>query len=182
MNSLSIVYHYPSPFSNGSSSPMFNSVFKKKPIRVLISVSNNPVRYIWDPNLTIDTNVYNVVIDMIKLVVFKGTEHFQRPVFSHGVSQHLHKTTNLWKNWLNWSSKLQENGRKTPLLHKVCLKMHKKGFRPEVFQYLIENIAFSKKNSVTSEGAVSHNVLYYHHFPIACYQVCFLCQQLFSVY
>ena len=34
--------------------------------------------------------------------------HCQRPVVSLGVSQHIHKITNLWKFRLNWSSKLQE--------------------------------------------------------------------------
>ena len=43
----------------------------------------------------------------------------QRPVFSLGVSQHMHKITNLWKFKLNWSMK-----RKTPLSHEVvCFQM-----------------------------------------------------------
>ena len=33
----------------------------------------------------------------------------QRPVFLLGVSQHMHKITNLWKFELNWSSKLRDN-------------------------------------------------------------------------
>ena len=45
----------------------------------------------------------------------------QRPVFSLGVSQHMHKITNLWKFELNWSSKLQENNeRKTTLVAQTC--------------------------------------------------------------
>ena len=46
----------------------------------------------------------------------------QRPVFSLGVSQVMHKITNLWKFELNRSSKLQENnGRKnTHVAHVVC--------------------------------------------------------------
>ena len=41
----------------------------------------------------------------------KGTTHLccQRPVFPLGVSQHMHKTINLWKFGLMWSSNLQEN-------------------------------------------------------------------------
>ena len=40
----------------------------------------------------------------------------QSPVFSLGVSQHMHKITNLWKFGLNWSLKLQEdNERKKQL-------------------------------------------------------------------
>ena len=35
---------------------------------------------------------------------------------------------------------------------------------------LVENYFFLK-NYVTSEGAVSHNVLYYQQLSIACYQV-----------
>ena len=46
----------------------------------------------------------------------------QRPVFSLGVSQRMHKITNLCKFELNWSSKLQENNerKKTPVSHKLC--------------------------------------------------------------
>ena len=33
----------------------------------------------------------------------------QRPFFSLGVYQHLHKITNLWKFELDWSSELQDN-------------------------------------------------------------------------
>ena len=33
----------------------------------------------------------------------------QRPVFSLGVSQHMHKITKLWKFELNWSLKLRDN-------------------------------------------------------------------------
>ena len=44
----------------------------------------------------------------------------QRPVFSIGVSQHMHKITNIWKFKLDWSSKLRDNNeRKTPLSHEV---------------------------------------------------------------
>ena len=59
-----------------------------------------------------------------------------RPVFSLGVSQHMHKITNLWTFLLNWSSKMQDNneGKKhacgTTLFASGCLI---KGFWPEVF-------------------------------------------------
>ena len=33
----------------------------------------------------------------------------QTSVFSLGVSQHMHKITNLWKFELSWSSKLRDN-------------------------------------------------------------------------
>ena len=46
----------------------------------------------------------------------------QRPVFSRGVSQHIHKITNLWKFELGWSSKLRDNnGRKDTLVTQTCL-------------------------------------------------------------
>ena len=51
----------------------------------------------------------------------------QRPVFSLGVSQHMHKITNVWKFELNWSSKLRGKvimEEKTPLSHEVvCFQM-----------------------------------------------------------
>ena len=40
-----------------------------------------------------------------QVFVIKGTEHlwcFQKPVFLLGVSQHMHKITNLWAFILNW--------------------------------------------------------------------------------
>ena len=45
-------------------------------------------------------------------------DNCQKPAFSLGVSQQMHKITILWKLKLNWSSKLRDNnGRKTPLSH-----------------------------------------------------------------
>ena len=44
------------------------------------------------------------------------------PVFSLGVSQNMHKISNLYKFWLNWSLKLQGNNeRKTPLFAQICV-------------------------------------------------------------
>ena len=46
----------------------------------------------------------------------------QRPVFSLGVSQHVHIITNLWKLGLNWSLTMQENNeRKTTLVATICV-------------------------------------------------------------
>ena len=68
----------------------------------------------------------------------------QRPVLSLGVSQHMHEIT-------------------------ACRNLDSiKGFWPEVFYYLVRNYLFIKIY-VTSEGAVSHNVLYYQHLSVACY-------------
>ena len=45
---------------------------------------------------------------------------------------------------------------------------------------LVENYVFLK-NYVTSEGAVSHNVLYYQQLSIACYQVRFYAYNYFEL-
>ena len=47
----------------------------------------------------------------------------QRPVFSLGVSQHMHKITNLWKFELNWSSKLRDinERKKNTLVTRSCV-------------------------------------------------------------
>ena len=63
----------------------------------------------------------------------------QRPVFSLGVSQVMHKITNLWKFELNRSSKLQENnGRKNILVAHLCVSrcLKKTSGPPEVFLIL----------------------------------------------
>ena len=47
----------------------------------------------------------------------------QRPVFLLGVSQHMHKITNLWKFELNWSSDLRVDNyerKKHPCHTKLC--------------------------------------------------------------
>ena len=75
----------------------------------------------------------------------------------------MQKITNLWKFWLNWSSKLQENNEsKTPLLQTVlCFQIPKlKGFRSEVFcYYLSEKLPLPQK------------LLY---FKGSCFSQCFL--------
>ena len=46
----------------------------------------------------------------------------QRPVFSLGVSQHMHKITNLGQFELNWLSKLGDNNeRKNTLVLRICV-------------------------------------------------------------
>ena len=39
---------------------------------------------------------------------------------------------------------------------------------------------FFLENNVTSEGAVSHNVLYYEQLSIACYQISFYAKNYFE--
>ena len=58
--------------------------------------------------------------------VLEDNGNCQRLVFSLGVSQHMHKISNLWKLELNWSSKFCEIilKEKTPLSHEVvCVQM-----------------------------------------------------------
>ena len=44
---------------------------------------------------------------------------------------------------------------------------------------LVENY-FVLENYVTSEGAVSHDVLYYQQLPVTCYQVMFYANNYFE--
>ena len=70
--------------------------------------------------------------------------------------------------------------KKIPLLHKfVILQMPQQGFRPEVFTFLVRNYLFLK-NYPTSEGAVSHNVLYYQQLSIARYLISFYANNYFD--
>ena len=69
---------------------------------------------------------------------------------------------------------------KTPLLHKfVCFQMPNKRLQLKSFNIWVRNYLFLK-NYVTSEGAVSHNVLYYQQLSIARYQVSFYANNYFE--
>ena len=85
----------------------------------------------------------------------------QRQVFSLSVSHHMHKTTNLWKFELNWSSKLRDNNERKehPCHTKLC-----------AFRCLISRPQILNLRSRT-EGAVSYNVLYYQPLHITHNQV-----------
>ena len=82
---------------------------------------------------------------------------------------HMHKIKNLRKFELNWSSMLRE--KKIPLFkHEVvCFQMLE--FETSKFisdrsrNQIRGKLFFSLKNYVTSEGPVSHNVLYYQQLP-----------------
>ena len=89
---------------------------------------------------------------------------------SHLVCPNLckQKITNLWKFCPNWSLKLQENNEKK---NNRCIDLC-------AFRCLIEASGLksftirvgnyhSLRTSVTSEGAVSHNILYYQQLSIA---------------
>ena len=73
---------------------------------------------------------------------------------------------------------------KTPLSHKLCFQMpwirRKKGLKLNS-DILVRNYFFLK-NYVTSEGAVSHNVLYYQQLSIARYQVSFYANNCFQLW
>ena len=113
------------------------------------------------PNLkTLDTNGY-----------------CQRPVFLLGVSQHMHKQTCENLSSIGHQSCEIIMKEETPLsLEVVCFQMldfETSNSKSEVSKSNSWKITSFSKNYVTSEGAVSHNVLYYQQLPVACYQVIF---------
>ena len=73
----------------------------------------------------------------------------------------MHQIKNLWKFGLNWSSKLQE---KFFMKKLVCFQSDS--------NIIVRNYLFLK-NFVTSEGAISHNVVYYSQLSVAHYKVIF---------
>ena len=96
----------------------------------------------------------------------------------------MHKITNLWKFELNWLSKLQDsNGRNNIFVTQSCA-LSDAWFRDLKFKFwgleikFVENYVFLE-NYVTSEGAVSHSVLYYQPLPITRYQVRFYANNYF---
>ena len=106
---------------------------------------------------------------------FKGTStghvgNCQKLVFALGVSLLIQQITSLWKFGLNWLSKLQENSeRKNRVAQNVCaIRCTIKYFIQLILSFWVRNYLFLKIY-VTSEGAVSHNVLYYQYLSVACY-------------
>ena len=81
----------------------------------------------------------------------------QRPVFSLGVSQHIHKITNLWKFELNRPSKLRDNNeRKNTLVTRSCVLFRWLISRPEILNLRSQNqirgkILLSRKLSLQRE-------------------------------
>ena len=73
---------------------------------------------------------------------------------------------------------------KTPLLQKVvCFQMldfETSKYNSEVSKSNSWKVTSLSKNYVTSEGAFSHNVLYYQPLPIAHYQVRFYATNYFE--
>ena len=73
---------------------------------------------------------------------------------------------------------------KTPLSHKVvCFQMldfETSKFNSEVSKSNLWKTTSFLKTTITSEGAVSHNVLYYQPLPITRYQVRFCANNYFE--
>ena len=98
----------------------------------------------------------------------------------------MHKITNLWKFELNRSSKLLDNNerKKNTLVTRSCV-LSDAWFRDLKFLVLgleikfVENYFFLK-NYGTSEGAVSHNVLYHQPLPNTRHQERFYANNYFE--
>ena len=98
----------------------------------------------------------------------------QRPVFSLGVFQHMHINNKHVKIWAQSVVEVWDiNERKNTLVTQSCV-LSDAWFRDLKFWIwglkikFVENYFF-RENYVTSEGAVSHNVLYYQPLPITRY-------------
>ena len=119
----------------------------------------------------------------LSLTALDTTGNCQRPVFSLGVSQHMHKITNLWKFELNWSSKLRDKNerKKTHLVTQSCVLsdawFRVSNSKSEVSKSKSWKITLFSK---TSEGAFFHNVLYYQPLPTTRYQVRFYANNYFE--
>ena len=94
----------------------------------IITISEVPLRgpslTLWGP-LSMFVKVHTALCmpEHPALKTLDSIGNCQRPVFSLGVSQHMHKITNLWKFVLNWSrekscERIMEE--KTSLSHKLC--------------------------------------------------------------
>ena len=106
----------------------------------------------------------------------------QRPVFSFGVSQHMHKIINLWTFELIWSSKMEENNdRKKQSCRTSCLLSDAWNrdlcWGIEFSSHILVRNHIFLRNYVTSQGAV-FTMLYTIHFSLPSK---FSCQQLFWV-
>ena len=104
-------------------------------------------------------------------IKFKDTGHFpgfgncHRPVFSLGVSQHMHKITNLWKFELNLLSKLRDNsGRKNTLVTLGTSKSNSEVSKSNS-NILVENNFVSQKLRCFRGSRFSH-CLYHQLLPI----------------
>ena len=88
-----------------------------------------------------------------------------RPVFSLGVSQNMHKITDLWKFELNWSSKLRDNNKrkKDPWHTKLC------AFTWLISRPQIQNLR--SRNQIREKLILSRKLC---HFRGSCFSQCFI--------
>ena len=140
-------------------------------------------------SVALQLNWYRVTLQILRCfneVNLKALYTFgycHRPVFSLGVSQHMHKITNMCTVELNWSSKLRDNyERKKPCHTTLCaFRCLNSTPQNQILRFqnqiqIFQRNYFFLKNHVTSEhggglppcseGAISHNVLYYQHLSV----------------
>ena len=108
---------------------------------------------------------------------FKDTGHYwllsKTSLLTWWISTFMHKITNLWKFELNRSSKFGDTERKKHPFHtELC-------FSDAWFRDLKSDENYFSLE-VTSEGAVSNNVLYYQPLPITRFQVRFCANNYFE--
>ena len=86
----------------------------------------------------------------------------QRPVFSLGVFHHKHRITSLCKFGLNMVIEVARKWwkKKHPWTNLCAFKWNKRLLARSLFIIIVRNYLFFK-NYNTSEGVVSHNVIYY---------------------
>ena len=89
----------------------------------------------------------------------------QRPVFSLGISQRMHKITNLLKFELNRSSMLRDNNERKNTLVTLSCALSDAWFR-DLKLYIWGENYFVLENYFTSEGVVSHNVFTINLSPL----------------
>ena len=106
-----------------------------------------------------------------------------RPVFSLCVSQNLHTCENFNSIGRRSCETIMEE--KTPLLHEVVcnqvLEFETSIWNSEVSKSnsnILVRHNFFFENDVTSEGAISHNIVYYQCFSVDLYQVSFYFEKL----
>ena len=79
-----------------------------------------------------------IIIIITPLVIVKDQS-------SHLVYPNMHKITNLWKFWLNWSSNLQEHTERICFLQNiVCFQMHNNRLQLKSFITRVRNDLFRK--------------------------------------
>ena len=96
-------------------------------------------------------------------------------MYSHSVYLNISIKYKTFENLgsIGHRSSMRIKKEKTPLLYNyVCFQMNNKMLQLKPFIIWVRNNLFLK-NYITSEGTVSHNILYYQQLSIARYQVCF---------